>query len=196
MPAKILVVEDEPDNIAIFQRLLSRKGYDILVADNKEDGIRMGTEEQPDLILMDIKMPDTTDGAKNDTAGLEAIRHLKSDRKRYGWRLVDAPPSKGWEYAYDQPHFIGTKRTGPDLARVGGKYSSEWHWSHYRNPRDLGEKFRHLPESKLQQASIMPSYDYMSDAQIEDLTAYTQTLGRNVNWRKDKDGQLLNDYEE
>ena len=126
----------------------------------------------------------------------QQIRHLKSDRKRYGWRLVDAPPSKGWEYAYDQPHFIGTKRTGPDLARVGGKYSSEWHWSHYRNPRDLGEKFRHLPESKLQQASIMPSYDYMSDAQIKDLTAYIQTLGRNVNWRKDKDGQLLNDYEE
>ena len=42
----------------------------------------------------------------------------------------------------------------------------------------------------------MPSYDYMSDAQIKDLTAYIQTLGRNVNWRKDKDGQLLNDYEE
>jgi CheY-like chemotaxis protein len=78
MPEKILVVEDEPDNIAIFDRLLSRKGYEILIADNKEDGIRMGTEESPDLILMDIKMPDTKDGAKNDTAGLEAIRHLKS----------------------------------------------------------------------------------------------------------------------
>lgn len=78
MSAKILVVEDEPDNIAIFERLLSRKGYDALVADNKEDGIRMATDELPDLILMDIKMPDTKDGAKNDTAGLEAIQHLKS----------------------------------------------------------------------------------------------------------------------
>ncbi len=81
MPVKILVVEDEPDNIAIFERLLSRKGYDALVADNKEDGIRTATEELPDLILMDIKMPDTKDGAKNDTAGLEAIKHLKADEK-------------------------------------------------------------------------------------------------------------------
>lgn len=126
----------------------------------------------------------------------QQIRHLKSDQKRYGWRLVDAPPSKGWEYANDRPHFIGTKRTGPDLGRVGGKYSSEWHWSHFKNPRDLGEKYRHLKESKLQQASIMPSYDYLSDEQIKDLTSYIQTLGRNVNWRKDKDGRLLNDYEE
>ena len=77
----------------------------------------------------------------------QQIRHLKSDQKRYGWRLVDAPPSKGWEYAYDQPHFIGTKRTGPDLARVGGKYSSEWHWSHFKNPRDIGEKFQTLRSS-------------------------------------------------
>jgi cytochrome c oxidase cbb3-type subunit 2 len=126
----------------------------------------------------------------------QQIRHLKSDQKRYGWRLVDAPPSKGWEYAYDNPHFIGTKRTGPDLARVGGKYASEWHWSHFKNPRDLGEKYRHTSDSKLQQASIMPSYTYLGDEKIKDLTAYIQTLGRNVNWRKTQDGQLLNDYEE
>jgi two-component system cell cycle response regulator DivK len=88
MPEKILVVEDEPDNIAIFERLLSRKGYDILVADNKEDGIRMGTEEQPDLILMDIKMPNTKDGAKQDKAGLEAIRHLKSEDATKGIPII------------------------------------------------------------------------------------------------------------
>ena len=126
----------------------------------------------------------------------QQIRHLKSDEKRYGWRLVDAPPSEGWEYALDRPHFIGTKRTGPDLARVGGKYSSEWHWSHFKNPRDLGEKFRHLPQSKMQQASIMPSYTYLGDEKIKDLTAYIQTLGRYQNWRKDRDGILLNDYED
>ncbi len=126
----------------------------------------------------------------------QQIRHMKSDQKRYGWRLVDAPPSKGWEYAYDKPHFIGTRRTGPDLARVGGKYSSEWHWSHFKNPRDLGEKLQTAEEAKLQKASIMPSFDYLTDQQIEDLTAFIQTLGRNQNWRKDKDGRLLNDYEE
>jgi len=78
MSARILVVEDEPDNIAIFNRLLSRKGYETFIADNKADGIAMATQEKPDLILMDIKMPNEKDGAKNDTAGLEATRHLKS----------------------------------------------------------------------------------------------------------------------
>jgi len=78
MSAKILVVEDDPENIAIFQRLLSRKGYETLIADNKEDGIRAATEEQPDLILMDMKMPETKNGATKDTAGLDAIIHLKS----------------------------------------------------------------------------------------------------------------------
>ncbi len=43
---------------------------------------------------------------------------------------------------------------------------------------------------------LCESFDYLTDEQIEDLTAYIQTLGRNVNWRKDKDGNLLNDYEE
>ena len=58
----------------------------------------------------------------------QQIRHLDSDQRRYGWRLVKAPPSESWEYVNDRYHFIGTKRTGPDLGRVGGKYSSEWHY--------------------------------------------------------------------
>ncbi len=78
MPAKILVVEDEPDNIAIFTRLLGRKGYETLVADNKSDALAKAESEQPDLILMDIKMPDAPGTAKNDTAGLEATLQLKS----------------------------------------------------------------------------------------------------------------------
>ncbi len=78
MPAKILVVEDEPDNIAIFTRLLGRKGYETVVADNKADGLAMAVSEKPDLILMDIKMPDAPGMAKNDTAGLDAIVQLKA----------------------------------------------------------------------------------------------------------------------
>lgn len=124
----------------------------------------------------------------------QQIRHLASDERRYGWRLVNAPASESWEYVNDRINFLGTKRTGPDLARVGGKYSSEWHWAHFKNPRDMGEKF---PDRKgiYERASIMPSFAYLSDEEIKDLTAYVQTLGRNKNWRKDANGKLLNDYE-
>ena len=124
----------------------------------------------------------------------QQIRKLDSDQRRYGWRLVEAPASESWEYVNDKNHFLGTKRTGPDLARVGGKYSSEWHWAHFKNPRDMGEKF---PDRKgiYERASIMPSFAYLSDEEIKDLTAYLQTLGRNKNWRVDADGNPLNDYE-
>jgi cbb3-type cytochrome c oxidase subunit II len=124
----------------------------------------------------------------------QQIRKLDSDQRRYGWRLVEAPASESWEYVNDRNHFLGTKRTGPDLARVGGKYSSEWHWAHFKNPRDMGEKF---PDRKgiYERASIMPSFAYLSDEEIKDLTAYLQTLGRNKNWRVDADGNPLNDYE-
>ncbi len=124
----------------------------------------------------------------------QQIRHLDSDQRRYGWRTIPAAVSESWEYVNDKQHFLGTKRTGPDLARVGGKYSSEWHWAHFKNPRDMGEKFRR--EQIYQKASIMPSFAYLSDEDIKDLTAYIQTLGRNKNWRVDADGNPLNDYEQ
>lgn len=125
----------------------------------------------------------------------QQIRTLKSDQQRYGWRLVDAPPSESWEYTNDKWHFLGTKRTGPDLARVGGKYSDSWHWAHFRDPRNMGEKF---PDRKglYSIASVMPSFSYLSDEEIKDLTAYIQTLGRNIDWRKDPNGLPLNDYED
>ncbi len=116
------------------------------------------------------------------------------DPERYGWRLVDAPPSESWEYVNDRPHFLGTKRTGPDLARIGGKYASQWHWAHFKNPRDLGERF--APKTGNPQTnSLMPSYRFLSDEEIKDLTSYMQTLGRNLNWRV-LDGKALNDYED
>ena len=124
----------------------------------------------------------------------QQIRALPSDQKRYGWKMVDAPVSNSWEYVNDRSSFLGTKRTGPDLARVGGKYSSEWHWAHFKNPRNMGEKFNQA-RGPYQNASVMPSYNFLTDEQIKDLTAYIQTLGRNLDWRKDKNGVSLNDYE-
>ncbi len=115
---------------------------------------------------------------------------VTGDGKRYGWRTLDAPPSEAWEYVNDKPHLLGTKRTGPDLGRVGGKYSSEWHWAHYQNPRDMGEKFYSRGVNP-RAASVMPSFKHLTDEETKDLTAYIQTLGRNKNWREE-----LNDYED
>lgn len=124
----------------------------------------------------------------------QQIRSLKSDRIRFGWRLVEAAESESWEYVNQRYNFIGTKRTGPDLARVGGKYSSEWHWAHFKDPRNMGEKFKFLDQT-YRSASVMPSFNYLTEEEIRALTAYIQTLGRDKNWRVDKQGNNLADFE-
>ncbi len=73
----------------------------------------------------------------------QQIRPLRDEVVRYGHYSLAA------ESMYDHPFLWGSKRTGPDLARVGGKYSDEWHAGHLREPRDL------VPES------VMPSYEFL-----------------------------------
>ncbi|RIK99443.1 MAG: cytochrome-c oxidase, cbb3-type subunit II [Proteobacteria bacterium] len=73
----------------------------------------------------------------------QMIRTLRDEVERYG------PYSLAVESKYDHPHLWGSKRTGPDLARVGGKYSDEWHVAHLYNPRDV------MPES------VMPAYRWL-----------------------------------
>jgi len=73
----------------------------------------------------------------------QQIRPLRDEVERYGHYSLAA------ESMYDHPFLWGSKRTGPDLARAGGKYSDEWHTAHLMNPRDV------VPES------IMPSYSFM-----------------------------------
>lgn len=75
----------------------------------------------------------------------QQIRPLRDEVERYGHYSLAA------ESMYDHPFLWGSKRTGPDLARVGGKYSDEWHTAHLKNPRDI------VPES------IMPAYSFMMD---------------------------------
>ena len=75
---KILIVEDEQPNVEILSRLLERKNYEYSVAGNGQDAIAMAESIRPDLILMDIGIPDIPGGAKNDTGGLEATRQLKT----------------------------------------------------------------------------------------------------------------------
>jgi cytochrome c oxidase cbb3-type subunit 2 len=69
------------------------------------------------------------------------------------------------EFVYDHPFQWGSKRTGPDLHRVGGKYSDEWHRIHLNNPRDL------VPESN------MPAYSWLEKATVNDATIQAHMKG-------------------
>ena len=73
----------------------------------------------------------------------QMIRPFRAETERYGHYSVAG------EFVYDRPFQWGSKRTGPDLARVGGRYSDEWHRVHLSNPRDV------VPES------IMPGYPWL-----------------------------------
>jgi len=73
----------------------------------------------------------------------QMIRPMRHETERYG------PYSVAEESAYDHPFQWGSKRTGPDLARVGGTRNHLWHWDHFQNPRQITP------------GSIMPQYDYL-----------------------------------
>ncbi|MBA5604800.1 cytochrome-c oxidase, cbb3-type subunit II [Duganella sp. FT3S] len=79
----------------------------------------------------------------------QMIRPFRAETERYGHYSVAG------EYVYDRPFQWGSKRTGPDLARVGGRYSDEWHKTHLNNPRDV------VPESN------MPNYPWLSQNKLD-----------------------------
>ncbi len=79
----------------------------------------------------------------------QMIRALRDEVERYGHYSLAA------ESMYDHPFQWGSKRTGPDLARVGGRYSDEWHVAHLQNPRSV------VPES------IMPGYGFLARTPLE-----------------------------
>jgi cytochrome c oxidase cbb3-type subunit 2 len=80
----------------------------------------------------------------------QMIRPFQAETLRYG------PYSVAGEFVYDRPFQWGSKRTGPDLHRVGGRYSDEWHRIHLTNPRDL------VPESN------MPAYPWLATKVIDE----------------------------
>jgi cytochrome c oxidase cbb3-type subunit I/II len=93
------------------------------------------------------------------------IRPFRSETERYQGEY-----SKAGEYVYDHPFLWGSKRTGPDLMREGGKYPNSWHYHHMIDPRTMSP------------GSIMPSYSWLADQEIEvDMTVKKlramQTLG-------------------
>ena len=79
----------------------------------------------------------------------QMVRPFRSETERYG------PYSVAGESVYDRPFQWGSKRTGPDLARVGGRYSDDWHLIHLMNPRDV------VPESN------MPAFPWLAEATLD-----------------------------
>jgi cytochrome c oxidase cbb3-type subunit II len=79
----------------------------------------------------------------------QMIRPFRAETERYGHYSVAG------EFVYDRPFQWGSKRTGPDLARVGGRYSDEWQRVHLNNPRDV------VPES------IMPGYPWLAQTKLD-----------------------------
>ncbi len=90
----------------------------------------------------------------------QMVRPFRSETERYG------PYSTAGESVYDRPFQFGSRRTGPDLARVGGRYSDDWHRLHLENPRAL------VPESN------MPGYPWLNENRVDPelVTAKLRTL--------------------
>jgi len=140
----------------------------------------------------------------------QTVRPLVSEVLRYG------EYSKSGEFVYDRPFLWGSKRTGPDLARLGGKYPDEWHYKHMESPRSM------VPKTN------MPDYDWIAENQLDPqmiqrkmetlgfpftteeikalegknemdaMVAYLQKLGSDIPWREATAttivGELKNPY--
>jgi len=90
----------------------------------------------------------------------QMVRPFRSETLRYG------PWSRAGEYAYDRPFQLGSRRIGPDLHRVGGKYPDAWHYEHMKDPRATSP------------GSIMPPYPWLLEAKVDvaDIEASVSTM--------------------
>jgi len=87
----------------------------------------------------------------------QTVRPLRTEVLRYG------EYSKPEEFAYDHPFLWGSRRTGPDLNRIGGKYPDSWHYKHMQNPQSMFEK------------SNMPPYGWLSANRLDTRNSYRKT---------------------
>jgi cytochrome c oxidase cbb3-type subunit 2 len=103
----------------------------------------------------------------------QTVRPLKTEVMRYG------EYSKAGEFAYDRPFLWGSKRTGPDLARIGGKFPDSWHYLHFANPQSM------FPESN------MPAYGWLKDDKLDPADVESRMKANNFPYTPD-DLSLLN----
>lgn len=126
----------------------------------------------------------------------QTVRPLVAEVLRYG------DYSKSGEFVNDRPHLWGSRRTGPDLARIGGKYPDQWHFEHMRNPTSIVPRSNMPAYGFLDKEAIDPAYTRKKMAvlnfpytlaEIQGLTgksemdamvAYLQKLGSDIGWRQ------------
>jgi cytochrome c oxidase cbb3-type subunit 2 len=140
----------------------------------------------------------------------QTIRPLVTEVLRYG------EYSKSGEFIYDRPFLWGSKRTGPDLARVGGKYPDSWHYKHMDSPRAMIAGSNMPDYAWLKQAPLDPEmikrkmevlhFPYTNEQlaalagknEMDAMVAYLQKLGNDIPWRKATQaaivGELKNPY--
>lgn len=135
----------------------------------------------------------------------QTVRPLVAEVLRYG------EYSKSGEFVYDRPFLWGSKRTGPDLARVGGKYPDAWHYKHMDSPRSMVPRtnmpdYKWLRDYPLDGESIRRKMEVLgfpyTEAQISALqgqdemdaiVAYMQKLGSDIDWRKSAQTEIVGD---
>lgn len=126
----------------------------------------------------------------------QTVRPLVADVVRYG------PPSQSGEFAYDRPHLWGSRRMGPDLARIGGKYPDSWHYHHMEAPTAMVPgsnmpSYAFLKANPLDPAYAQKKMDTLGfpyaaadigalqgKSEMDAMVAYLQKLGADIGWRK------------
>lgn len=141
----------------------------------------------------------------------QTVRPLLADVERYG------EYSKAGEFAYDQPFLWGSRRTGPDLARIGGKYPDAWHYKHMVDPQSMvprsnmpkyaflqGPLDTSLTERKMKALNFPYNQADLEavkgKSEMDAMVAYLQKLGNDIPWRKTAQaavvGELKNPFQD
>ena len=125
-----------------------------------QDSLRKATENSHLYTAVELTGRDVYIKEGCHVCHSQQIRPLLAEVERYG------PYSRADEFVYDRPFLWGSKRTGPDLHRVGGKYSDDWHRAHLINPRNVVNN------------SIMPAYPFLAERVLDfsDAPEHLKTL--------------------
>ncbi|MFH7320220.1 cbb3-type cytochrome c oxidase subunit II [Desulfurivibrio sp. D14AmB] len=140
----------------------------------------------------------------------QTVRPLVAEVVRYG------DYSKSGEFVHDRPHLWGSRRTGPDLARVGGKYPDQWHYQHMRDPASMAAGSNMPPYDFLDNRLVDPQltrrkmavlgFPYSEEeiaalegkTDMDAIVAYMQKLGSDIPWREQAKttvtGELANPF--
>jgi cytochrome c oxidase cbb3-type subunit 2 len=106
----------------------------------------------------------------------QTVRPLRTEVLRYG------EYSKGEEFAYDRPFLWGSRRTGPDLNRVGGKYPDSWHYKHMQSPQSMFE------------LSNMPPYGWLAANRLDTSNSFRKTSIQGFGYSAEQVKQQIADY--